>query len=270
MGTKLALVISDLHVLSTYALLRPGFKTENGNEIGLNKLQQWMWERFQSCLDEVRGLIGDDPCDLILNGDLIEGNHHRTKEILAVDQYEHARAASHTLEPAVELCDRVFIVEGTECHTGDLERAVGRDIGAEFNPESGHQSFPMLDIRYHGCLVNARHHMPTTSRVYLEGSQLTIQLGNAQLACARQGWEAPKVILAAHRHRVGLYSDGEAMMVVTPPWQGLTRYARKVVPDGKLVVGMILLDWREVEEGELPVARLILRKPLEDQRTIME
>ena len=261
MAIQTAIICSDLHVGSTCAILRPGFKTTDGNVIGPNPVQLWMWEQFKSCCQEIKKLQGKSQSALILNGDLIDGNHHRTKEIVMVDEMEHARAAIFTLEPLIKLSSKTLVVAGTECHTKNLERLIGEGIGATRNPENGTHAFDMLNIEIHGCLGNIRHHMPTTSRTYLEASQLSIQLGNAQLSAVRQGDPMPKWIAGAHRHTPGYYSDGNGMMVVTPSWQGLTRYAQKVVPDGKMVVGMAFLDWRGKEKGELPKVTQVQRRP---------
>jgi hypothetical protein len=50
--TDCCLVASDLHAGSIFALMRPGFVTEECNEIGLNPFQRWLWAQFESCLDE--------------------------------------------------------------------------------------------------------------------------------------------------------------------------------------------------------------------------
>lgn len=258
-----ALVASDLHCLSTFALLRPGFVTSEDNEIGLNKFQKWLWAQYESCLEEVDRMANGRKFALFINGDLIEGNHHRTKEILSVDEWEHARAAIYTLQPLVDRAAKIFVTEGTECHTGTLEHAIAKEIGAEKDPNTGRHAFTELPVEVHGCFGLIRHHMPTTSRVYLEASQLSIQLGNSQLSHARVGHRVPKFVCGAHRHRTGAYNDGNALMCVTPAWQGLTRFGRKVVPDGKITPGFVWLDWANREHGEIPDARIIIRNPEE-------
>lgn len=259
-----ALVVSDLHVLSTFAVLRPGFKTAEGNEIGLNRLQEWLWLQMQDLLAEVDTLAAGRKFCLILNGDLIDGNHHRTIEILACEEIEHAKAAIYTLEPLVERAGRIFITEGTESHTKGFEDFIGKSIGAEPDTTTGRHVFKELNITIHGSRGNVRHHMPTTSRVYLSASQLSIQLGNAQLAASRIGHQPPQWICAGHRHTPGIFTDGNAMFVVTPAWQGLTRYARKVVPDGKITPGFVWLDWKDKTYGSLPHAQLLIRNPEPD------
>ena len=266
---KLVLLASDFHVLSTYAILRPGFQFAEGGGLNLNKIQEWMWAQFESCLEEVVKIAGSDPVCAVLNGDLIDGNHHRTKEILHVDEAEHARAAIYTLQPLRNIVSKIYIVEGTESHTKNFERYIGKEIGAEKNPLTGIPCFPTLDLKVHGCLGHIAHHMPTSQRKYLESSQLAIQLGDVQLRRARADYPVPKWIYRAHRHCTGYYTDGQGMALVTPSWQGLTRFGRKVVPAAESGVGFFLLDWRDVEEGNLPHVHEIFRYPDYGQKPVI-
>ncbi len=263
------LVASDLHAGSVFALLRPGFKTQEGNEIGLNPFQVWLWQQFESCLEEVDRLADGRKFITVFNGDLLEGNHHRTKEIVMVNPVEHARHAAYLIEPILERSAYHAIVEGTECHTEAYEEMIGGQTKALKDPQTGRPIFKELNLEIHGCYGLFRHHMPTTSRMYLEASQLSIELGNCQLSYARMGLRVPKFVCAAHRHRPAKYSDGHGLFVVTPPWQGLTRYARKVVPDGKITPGFAWLDWRGKQPGELPECTLIVRSPLPNPIVIL-
>lgn len=245
-------------------MLRPGFVTEEGNEIGLNRLQKWLWEQWLDCVAEVDSLAKGRRFFLLLNGDLIEGNHHRTKEILACSEAEHMRAALYTLEDLITRAGPIAITEGTECHTGDFEGAMGYQMKAIQDPSTGKHVHKVLPFEIHGCQCLAYHHMPTTKRAYLEAGMMSIELGNAQLSAMRSGNPVPRVVMAAHRHRPGIYESGDSMFCVSPAWQGLTRFGRKVVPNGKLTPGFVWLDWQGRPKGSLPSARLILRQPLPD------
>lgn len=261
MTTTCCLVASDIHCLSTFAVLRPGFVTEEGNEIGLNKFQKWLWGAWEDCIAEVDTFARGRKYFLILNGDLIEGNHHRTKEILACSEAEHMRAALYTLEDLTARASRIAIVEGTECHTGDFEGAMGSILKATRDPVTGKHVHKTFHFEMNGVPGMAYHHMPTTKRVYLEASGLGIELGNAQLSAARLGYPVPKIVLMAHRHRQGVYTDGNAIAACSPAWQGLTRFGRKVVPNGKLEPGFLWFDWEGKAVGELPEVMIISRKP---------
>ena len=200
------------------------------------------------------------PFPLIINGDAIEGNHHRSKELLHVDEVEHARAAIHTLEFFTEMADSVYVVEGTECHTKGWESYIGRELGAVRTP-SGRYSWPQLLIEIHGSLGSIQHHMPTTGRPHLEASAMSIMtvVGQTESRWARH--RVPQWFAGAHRHKKGMWTNWDAMWMVTPAWQTLTRHARKVVPFGKVSPGVLWLDWAGVEVGEVPNVRCFFRRP---------
>jgi hypothetical protein len=258
--SRTAVVISDLHVLGQGGLLRPGFVTSEGNKIGLNPFQKWLWRCYESCLEELDSLRKKDKPILIANGDLIDGNHHRTIEILHPDPNEHAKAAIYTLEPLVNRCSKIYITEGTEVHTGDFEAYIGKELDAEKH-KNGRHVFPELWIEVHGCLGLVHHHMPTTARKHLEASQLSIQLANARSYSSAVNHQMPKWVAMGHRHASAWYTDGNIGSLVTPGWQGLTRYGRRVVPHGKTTPGLAFMDWRHVPKGFLPRVDLIIRNP---------
>ena len=75
---KLVFVLSDLHCGSTLAVMPPGFVTLEGNSVALNPVQQWLWKCWQETHKWILETAAGEPFALVINGDLIEGNHHRT------------------------------------------------------------------------------------------------------------------------------------------------------------------------------------------------
>lgn len=250
-------IISDIHCGSTKALIPPNFQTLEGNPIGQSAIQQWLWECWNIGQDWLREQTQFDPYALIMNGDLTEGNHHGTKEIWSPEVGDHSKAAAEILEPCAARAAKTYVIRGTECHTASHEISVAKRIGAEVNPEHNQPFWDRLSMEVAGTAISIRHHFPATSRVYLEASQHSIQLGNAQLEALRAGETPPKIIIGAHRHRTGHYSDDHGLSIVTGAWQVLTRHGFKVVPDGRPCPSIYLLDWRNREDGELPEVKRI-------------
>ncbi len=250
-------IISDIHAGSTKAILPPDFHTLEGQPVGQSIIQKWLWQCWGIGHAWLADQTGLDPYALVLNGDLTEGNHHATKEIWSPEAGDHSKAATEILEPLAIRAAKTYVVRGTECHTASHEISVAKRIGAELNPEHGQPFWDRLDLQMAGVQISIRHHFPATSRVYLEASQHSIQLGNAQLEAMRAGETPPKIIVGAHRHRTGHYTDDHGMSVVTGAWQVLTRHGFKVVPDGRPCPSIYLLDWRKREDGELPEVKRI-------------
>ena len=245
-------VISDIHAGSTKAILPPNFTTLEGQPIGQSELQKWFWRSWELANAWINELTGIEGYALVLNGDLTEGNHHGTKEIWSPEVGDHSKAAYEILGATATRANKTFVVRGTECHTASHEISVAHKIGAEVNPEFDQPFWDRLTLNIAGVPISVRHHFPATSRVHLEASQHSIQLNNAILEAHRAGEVPPRIIIGAHLHRPGHWSDGVNMSIVTGAWQALTRHGFKVVPDGRVTPRIYHLDWRDCRDGELP------------------
>lgn len=258
-------VISDPHFGSLWSLLQPGFLTEKGQPVGRTKLAEWFWECWEIGHSWLSSVVDPLEYAFVFNGDLIEGNHHRTDEIWSVSPRDHAKAAKEALGPVARRAAKRFVVTGTECHVGNAETSIASDLGAEVNPEFRQPYWHRLSLSICGLRVSVRHHFPATSRAYLEGSQHSIQMGNATVEAVRAGDRAPDVVIGAHRHRTGHFCDGNRLTVVTGAWQGLTRHGFKVVPDGRPCPSIYILDWRDRNDGDMPAVHFRRFNPPPEQ-----
>jgi hypothetical protein len=259
---RVAVVLSDLHCGSTYGLLPPDFETLEGNKVEQNAVQKWLWTCWKDATEKwLPKLIGTDEFALIVNGDATEGIHHHSTEIISPELGDHLEAATITLKPLAEWASERFVTEGTEVHTKNIEHALAKSIKAKRDPDTTKAAWPRLVLTIAGCRCVFQHHITTTSRPYLEASALSIHLGVEQLEAAKNGEPLPQVLCCAHRHRYGEFRDASGLCLVTPPWQLLTRFARKVVPSARTRPGIVVLDWRERDDGELPETSSITYRP---------
>lgn len=258
MALRCAGVLADIHAGSTAALMPPGFTTGNGNPIVQSPIQAWLWDcwlKSEAWLDDV---FGDDPHALVVNGDVIEGLHHRSKQVWSADASDHAACGIEILKHRARRASRRFIVEGTECHTGTSEAAIGAALDAETNPETGQHVFPRLTLDICGVRVVVRHHCSATTRSWLESGEFSRVIDSEQLEAAKNNEPIPRVICCAHRHRYGCYQNGRDMCIISPPWQMLTRFGHKVVSAARTRPGSYVLDWRGIPDGKLPKVHELL------------
>lgn len=253
-----AVVVSDLHCGSIVGLWPDNHITSTGNKIGLgnNLHQQWLWQCWQDKNKKIKGHFKNDPFALFINGDCIEGRHHGTSEVVAALNFDHALAAIECLKPLAQMASVVYMTAGTECHVGDWEKMIAKEIGAIWLGDKG-----LIEIN--GTLIDIAHHMPTSSRAYLEAGAMSITMGNARQNYSRVGHRVPKVYLRGHRHTGGIFNDGSGIFMATPAWQLLTKYGHKVVGDSICRPGIGILDWRGCQNGELPATKLITYEPSE-------
>lgn len=251
---KAILVVSDLHCGSTVGLCPPDFETQEGQKIGLSDWQRWMWDRWLEMREYAKTKYGKLDA-LVINGDCIDGDHHKTVQIWSKNVGDHLNAAYHSLLPLAELAKHVFVVLGTEIHTRDMEHALANLLGADRQSKE-RPAFDRLEFEAGGNLVVAVHHMPATSRAWLRANALGMELANHRLHAAEVGERVPDVLLLAHRHQYGGYDDHAGHVYSTPPWIAPTRYAYRVAPAARWTVGGLFL---ELEPGHVRPDKFIRR-----------
>lgn len=252
--TSLQVILSDLHIGSTVGLWPENFVSNEGNPIGQNRFQNLLWKHWLSCKEWIAETVGYAPFELIINGDLVDGIHHRTLQVMTADVGDQSAATVQTLQGLADKAAALYITKGTECHTRNDELRIGRDLGAVKDPSTGQAAWDRLELVLStGKVLSATHHMPATKRTYLEAGMLSIELQNEVSERHRNGLKPPDIIARAHRHTHGVYSNGRQMALVTGAWQGLTRYGYKVVPHGVPAASCIILDTRNRGKGELPL-----------------
>lgn len=249
---ELVLVVSDLHCGSTVALMPPDFETIEGNKIEHNAVQAFLWACWQDLAHWLQTETAGANYATVINGDVIEGDHHATKQIWSKDTSDHVAAAAAVLQPVLARSSHFFIVQGTECHTNNHEVSLGKILRAQNNPDTGLPAFGRLLLTVRGCRCAFSHHIGTATRGWTKATQLASVLSEERLQAVRNGEPPPQVICRAHRHDFGTYSDGRGTVIASPPWQMLTRFGHKVVPEARTQPGAYLLDWRGLPEGSLP------------------
>lgn len=255
------LCVSDMHCGSSVGLAHPESEQASGNVVGFgrNHHQAWLWQEWQKQTAKAFSELDGANILLVVNGDATEGVHHRTAELIASSIEEHCGIALKCLQPIADRCAAVIVTKGTECHTHGMEDKLASDLKA--------RSFKAQDkwlVDIHGCLCDVAHHMMPSSRKYLEATQLSVTLGNAQLNRVRAGHRVPSVFLRSHRHCGGVYSDGCAAIGVSGGWQFLTRHGHKVVTDSIPQPSIITLDWRGQLYGALPRITELKSSPPQD------
>ena len=251
-SNKLLFIISDTHIGSTVGLWPKDFISNEGNPIGCNKFQNWLYDCWEDMNKWAAKILAKDSYDVVHCGDATEGIAHRTIQVMTPDIGDQVTAVKQLLEPVVLKASKVHFIKGTECHTHTNEGHIGRHFGASRDPSTGQHAWDSLDIEVHGTLCNFAHHISTTARPYLEASAHSINLGALAVSRARAGKRVPTVMVRGHRHRHGVWNDGNLLSVTLGAWQGLTRFGYKVVPDAIPQPSAVILDWRNVEKGDLP------------------
>lgn len=248
-GRDVWAVVSDLHCGSTMALCPSGgIQLDEGGLYIPSRPQKALWD----CWVDYWGIVRDtlrpgDRLFVAVNGDLVDGDHHGTCQIvsknLAVTQ--HAIALS-TLNLAVELNPKaIVVIRGTDAHTGksaQFEEAVARDLPAiirhETNGTNTHYHFRclsegvLMDFAHHGSVGRQRDTRSNPAK------KLALKI-LTEYAIAGERW--PDVVYRSHMHQEADSEDVCPVRAIqTRGWQLQTEFVERIAAGGLPEIGGII------------------------------
>ena len=93
--TDVLAVVSDLHTNSTIGLCPPRFPLDDGGEYVASKAQRWLWTNWQNYIANVSQTAQEYNCRIVtvFNGDLLDGDHHGTAQIITRNRNDMLRLA---------------------------------------------------------------------------------------------------------------------------------------------------------------------------------
>jgi hypothetical protein len=209
-----------------------------------------------------------DRLHVVLNGDIVDGDHHGTGQIisknLAATQHD---IAIRCLQLAVDLKPaHIFLVRGTEAHVGrsaEFEERVGRELGAVQCSSTGSHSWWHLQTLSQGVLLDFAHH-GSVGRLPWTRANATISLAaRIALAAAKHGARAPDLAIRSHMHQgADSYDHIKPTRVIqTRGWQLSTAFIHRIAAgslpeigglivsceNGKYNADKIEFDWKREE-----------------------
>lgn len=232
-------VVSDLHVGSTVALCPPGgVGLDDGGVYKPSRAQEGLgewWADYWKLVDTIRKGASKTkqktPLITVVNGDLVDGNHHGTTQIFSASTEAMEAAAVDLLKPIRAKSDNFFVVRGTPAHVkqgAQSEEAIARALGADKHPK-GSNSFYRLILTVGGRKFDFAHHIGTNSVPWTKGTNIRAEILRVIQECASRGIKAPDYVIRSHAHAfadTGLNFGTRGL--VTPAWQLTTEFAHKV------------------------------------------
>lgn len=257
--------VSDIHSNSTIGICPYSFQLDDGGTYKASKAQRWLWRNWRDYWDRIADMRRDTglPVVAILNGDLVDGNHHRTTQIITSNEADQLRLAVDVLQPVLDTADRLFIIRGTEAHAGQgaaREEAIARDVGAE-ESRWGTASWWHLYAEFGGVTFDVMHHGESGSmRPWTAGAGVNRIAAILVYEYARTGDAIPQVALRAHRHTFKDSGTSHPVRVFqTPPWQLTTAFGYRIGVGGKVAdVGGL---WFVCRKGEVTGWEAVTYRP---------
>ena len=182
----------------------------------------------------------NEPWMLVINGDAIEGDHHRNRTPFSTNPVDQCRCAEMLIAPKAKKSEGLYMVRGTEAHVGKSaseEEALGKSLGAIPNRDGQYVRWDLWKRMGGGKLAHFLHHIGTTGSQAYEATAVGKELTEEFIEAAKWRREAPDCACESHRHRyikveMPTGSDsgdtGSSIAIVTPGWQGKTPFAWKI------------------------------------------
>ena len=236
-----AVVVSDLHCGCQLGLFPDGsdFRLDGGGQYSPSPLQRKVWSFWRELWDTwVPSVTEGESWALVVNGDAVEGVHHRATTQITQNMAGQSRIAEECLRYAASKAAAVYLVRGTEAHVGqsaEHEETLGRALGAT-PTEYGLYSQWQLVMQLGDYVVDFQHHIAAVNSNAYETTALQKEF---VIACEEAGrWErrAPDCIVRSHRHRLAKTeiptARGSGIVVTTPGWQLKTPFTYRL-PGGR-------------------------------------
>ena len=237
-GDCIVWVTSDMHT-NSFTGLSPYYFEHEGGTHKANELQRWLWRNWRDMWEKRATAVKLEeklPLIYVHNGDAHDGpGVKQSPAVITRNESDMLRLAVQVIEPALNVADRVYIMRGTEAHTGKQawrEESLAEDIGAEKSPD-GTYSWWRLFANWGGVLFDVRHH-PETSGT----KNWTRDAAHGRIAFevlsdyVLNGMTPPDVALRAHTHVFGegVSHKGQytTRAYTTPPWQKTTSYGHRI------------------------------------------
>lgn len=238
---KAVIAISDMHIGSTVGLCPPqGVEVADKGLYKPNKFQRTLWKYWVNFWTKYvpAAAAGAEKVILVINGDSIDGVHHKTVNIVSSSWDAQEWAAKTIINEAVAMCpvdiDGIYVVKGTDAHVdiaGQSEDRIARAVGAVPN-EIGEPASYQWWIDVDGVLFQFAHHIGVTSSAAYESSAPMREMVAGLVEAAQWDRQMPDVIVRSHRHRfipISIPSiRGRIHSVITPAWQLRTPFVQRI------------------------------------------
>ena len=262
------LVTSDTHCRSTVGLIHPnGVDLSDDGHYTPSPGQRFLWDVYSEGIEKAGECAAKNNADLfwISNGDLVDGYHHGTHQVISNDAIPEREIVRGVLDPVLDLDPkRIFIVKGTEAHVGkggsseeSIARALSDDWPVEKDINTNQFSWYTAQFEIEDVLIDATHHGRTGYRPWTEHNAVQLLAANIFVERAKHGERIPQVALRSHFHRHFDSHDAWPVRVLqTAAFQLGTSYVKAKVPESLADIGLL---WILVDDDHYEVHKHIVK-----------
>jgi len=276
-------VCGDLHCGSTVGLCPPeGLELDDGGMYEPSDAQNWLWHCWESAWKQVKAITKREKFTLIINGDAIDGDHHRTAQIASPLTGLHVHCALEALRVPLALKPKeVHVIRGTPAHvgrSGDAEEGIARALKGQLwpvikDPDTGTMSSYRRRIDVEGVRLDVAHHGRMGQRAHTVRSYANLYGFDIWAERMLEAYQAmrdsddplkefnerrpPDIAVRSHNHRYndsGYDHRGITRVVSMPAWQFATEYVHRIAAESLADIGIVLLI---CDEGKVEVKPIL-------------
>lgn len=260
MDAKVIAFVSDMHCGSTVALAPPTIDLDDGGHYQSSPSQLWLWQCWEDYWERVAAVRKAEKADLILvfNGDMTDGDHHGTTQILSGNPTAQAAVVDACMAVPLALKpDKLFFVRGTEAHVGKsgaFEERIARGLQKDDRPVIGDPatrtaSWWHLRMEAGGVRFDVAHHGRTGQREHTRQNAANLYAHDILLAHVKDGETAPHIAIRSHFHKwMDSWDAAKVLRLIgLPAWQLATAYVHRIAPDSLADIGGLIVT---VKDGE--------------------
>lgn len=245
-------IFSDPHCGHRLGLMKPATMLSLPGDIEggtyqpeMTKTQEYIYSVYAAHINQVFEMAAGQPVHVVLNGDPIQGNKHKSALVSDVDAHQ-VQIAHQAFEPWFRQNTASFrLIAGTGAHE------FGNASATVMLADMLQTQFPNVDvaarrhslIEYGGVTFDISHHGPYPgSRTWLKGNVARYYLRDRIYQEIDDGIEPAAVYARAHYHSFVweiLIPNRQHHLIITPSYSGLTDHARQATRSAyKLVNGL--------------------------------
>lgn len=279
MSTTVFAIVSDVHAGSTVALCPPRIELDDGGEYSASRAQLWLYQNWLTFWQQVKRVRDREKATLyqVFNGDLVDGDHHGTTQILSGNSAVQAHVVSECMKVPLDLePDKLWFIRGTEAHVGKSatsEEKIADGLRRDtFIDSHGHRSKrPIVrdkdtgtsshwhaKMEVQGVRLDFAHHGRIGMRPWTK-INITANLA-AEIFYEHCAREEPYPHIAVRSHFHTYVDTGMAhpvRVIQTPAWQLHTAFAHRVVTEKLADIGGVIIL---IKDG-VPSVEPVIYKP---------
>ena len=270
-------VTSDLHCGSTVALCPPVIHVDDGGEYRASKAQLWLWENWRDFWGRVDAQRKASGASLyqVYNGDMTEGDHHKTTQILSGNPTAQATVVNEVMRVPLALKpEGIIVVRGTEAHVGAsacYEERIASGLRKDgykvlVDDATGNASHWHFEMDVQGVRFDFAHHGRVGARPWTKPNAVHALAMEIFYNAAANERPFPHLAVRSHMHQyVDTHDSHPTRLIQMPAWQLATAFIHRIAPNALADVGGLIIT---VTEGEMTVEPVRYRPAQPPMRSI--